>query len=392
MRVFGIAAVNGRALKVLCSALCLIVLASNFWTMRNWTERTGVWDDICYLRQAHLFERFGLGGFDTNITRDDDGYFATLEREVGYADWADPALAVCHTTIGEKRVIQYPPGTGFALSIFPAGFQRVPLYALANVLIFLAAVISIWSAKSRNWIVASALVGVAALYFMINPAKASFSIAPTMMICVVVGYLSGVMMTASGQRLLTVSALVGLLLGLAVSIRLANLFLSGGYFAVLFAAVVWSRKPDDVRRLLAFGAAYLIGLVPALVANAINAGSPLATTYSSGDAVPPDFSFSITREYLADMQGSLILMTLAWGAWVLVSERQNTISKIVVANLAINLLFFLSHAVFTPYYLMPIAMLSLWTLLFSGNASHRSSRSSTADLRTPAIGSRPAHF
>ena len=40
--------------------------------MRNWTERTGVYDDICYLRQAHLFQRFGLGGFDTNISRDDD--------------------------------------------------------------------------------------------------------------------------------------------------------------------------------------------------------------------------------------------------------------------------------------------------------------------------------
>jgi len=40
---------------------CVIVLASNFWIMRDWTERTGVYDDICYLRQAHLFQRFGLG-------------------------------------------------------------------------------------------------------------------------------------------------------------------------------------------------------------------------------------------------------------------------------------------------------------------------------------------
>ena len=55
--------------------------------MRNWTERTGVYDDICYLRQAHLFQRFGLGGFDTNISRDDDRYFATLAREIGYEAW-----------------------------------------------------------------------------------------------------------------------------------------------------------------------------------------------------------------------------------------------------------------------------------------------------------------
>ena len=30
-----------------------------------------------------------------------------------------------------------------------------------------------------------------------------------------------------------------------------------------------------------------------------------------------------------------------------------------------NLAFFLSHPVFTPYYTVPIAMLSLWNLLFA---------------------------
>src|SRR5882724_10052675 len=98
-----------RILRLACSFVCLIVLASNFWTMRNWTERTGVYDDICYLRQAHLFQRFGLDGIDTDIARDDDRYFATMAREIGFASWADPTMAFCHTHIGEKRVIQYPP-------------------------------------------------------------------------------------------------------------------------------------------------------------------------------------------------------------------------------------------------------------------------------------------
>ncbi len=30
-----------------------------------------------------------------------------------------------------------------------------------------------------------------------------------------------------------------------------------------------------------------------------------------------------------------------------------------------NLVFFLSHPVFTPYYTVPIAMLSVWSLLFA---------------------------
>ena len=38
---------------------------------------------------------------------------------------------------------------------------------------------------------------------------------------------------------------------------------------------------------------------------------------------------------------------------------------LVAANLLINLAFFMSHPVFTPYYTVPIAMLSLWSLLFA---------------------------
>jgi hypothetical protein len=353
-------------LKLVFSLLCLGVLGSNFWTMRNWTERTGVYDDICYLRQAHLFQRFGLSGFDTNIARDDDRCFATLAREIGYQAWNDPAHAPCHTQIGEKHVIQYPPGTGLALSIFPAGFQRVPLYGVANLIIFIAALFAIWSAPSRRWIVISGVVGIAALYFMVNPSKASLSIAPTMIVCVMVGFLTSIWVSASGPpRRIAVAALIGLILGLAVSFRLPNLFLSAGYFLVLLAMAVGSRKSGDILQLFSFGTAYLLGLVPVLVANAINAGSVLATTYRSFDARPPDFSFSVAREYLVDMQGPLIILTAAWSVWALSSAARKTAASIVVVNVAINLAFFLTHPIFTPYYLMPVAMLSIWTLLFS---------------------------
>ena len=58
----------------LCGSRLLAVLASNVWTMSRWSESRGVYDDVCYLRQAHLFQRFGLGGIDTNIVLDDDHY------------------------------------------------------------------------------------------------------------------------------------------------------------------------------------------------------------------------------------------------------------------------------------------------------------------------------
>ena len=37
----------------------------------------------------------------------------------------------------------------------------------------------------------------------------------------------------------------------------------------------------------------------------------------------------------------------------------------MAANLVVNIIFFMTHPVFTPYYTVPISMLSLWTLLFA---------------------------
>jgi len=38
---------------------------------------------------------------------------------------------------------------------------------------------------------------------------------------------------------------------------------------------------------------------------------------------------------------------------------------VVAGNLVVNVIFFMTHPVFTPYYTIPIAMLSLWSLLFA---------------------------
>ena len=60
--------------KVIVGFLFLAVLASNMLAISRWNESRGVYDDVCYLRQAHLFQRFGLSGLDTDIARDDDHY------------------------------------------------------------------------------------------------------------------------------------------------------------------------------------------------------------------------------------------------------------------------------------------------------------------------------
>src|ERR1700750_1361059 len=103
---------------------CLLILTRNGVSMSRWSETRGVYDDVCYLRQAHLFQRFGITGLDTNISRDDDHYFQGKLKAIDFADWNDPKRWPCHNPMPDgKIVLQYPPGTGFLLALFPEANQ-----------------------------------------------------------------------------------------------------------------------------------------------------------------------------------------------------------------------------------------------------------------------------
>ncbi len=359
-----------KLLKILCGLACLLVLASNVRSMSHWNEARGVYDDVCYLRQAHLFQRFGLGGFDTDISRDDDHYLASKLQEVGFPTWNDVTTVPCHTPMPatKKKVLQYPPGTGMVLALFPQGYQVIPLYVTATAIVFGFALLAVFYARSIASVLLAGGFGCLAIYLMINPAKASYSMAPTMVACAAAGYLTARSFTATPHHRLWLAILLGLVLGVSVDFRLPNLFLSSGYFLFLLFSYLSSRKTQIFLLGAAFTVAYLIGLAPTLLANAINAGSPFATTYGGQDVAPPDFSLSIVWQYVADMQFVLLVLAGASTAVILRTRGDDGVRRVALvtaANLAVNLAFFLSHPVFTPYYTIPIAMLSLWSLMFA---------------------------
>jgi hypothetical protein len=266
-----------------------------------------------------------------------------------------------------KKVLQYPPGTGMVLALFPRGYQVIPLYVTATAIVFGFALLAVFYARSVSSVLFAGGFGCLAIYLMINPVKASYSMAPTMVACAAAGYLTARSFTATPQHRLWLTILLGLVLGVSVDFRLPNLFLSSGYFLFLLFSWLSSRKMQIFLHGAAFTVAYLIGMAPTLLANAINAGSPFATTYGGQDVVPPDFSLSIVWQYVADMQFVLLVLAAASTAVMLRTRGDDGVRRVALvtaANLAVNLAFFLSHPVFTPYYTIPIAMLSLWSLLF----------------------------
>jgi hypothetical protein len=358
-----------KLVKMLCGIGFLLVLASNIWTISRWSESRGVYDDICYLRQAHLFKQFGLDGLNTDIKRDDDKYLEGKLKAIGFPEWNDVTRIPCHIWMEKTKryVMQYPPGTGFALALFPSGFQVIPLYAMASVTIFGLALLALYRAREPASLALAAVFGFAALYLMINPTKASYSVAPTMMVCGLAGWLTERIFMDGARHRLALIALAGLLIGLSVNLRLPNLFLSAGYCMYLAGAFLLARNKETFLQGAAFGVAFLIGMAPTLIANAINAGSPFTTTYGGQDVVPPGLDGGVLWQYFKDAQFTLFAIAAAWTAWLwrLNQGRARQVAVVVGANLVINLIFFMTHPIFTPYYIIPIDMLSLWTLLFA---------------------------
>ncbi len=363
---------NAVALKIVFVVLCLVMLALQLRSMSGWNEARGVFDDICYLRQAHLFQRFGLAGFDTDMSRDVDGYVRSKFREIGFPGWKDDKELPCHNTFPAtgRVVIQYPPGPGMVLALFPAGHQVVPMFMLSTIAVFAFALLAIYRARKPASIVVGGLFGCLAIYLMINPVKASYSMAPTAVICALCGYLTARCFVDSekNRRLAPLLAL-GFLFGLSVNFRLANIFLGGGCSLFLLIDFLGSRRSRDFWRGFWFAVAMVVGMLPTLISYWVNTGSPFTSTYHGAPTVVPlGFNLSVVWEYLKDyLQTALLALSIA-GAAALWRTREGGLKRtgqLTAANLAINLAFFLSYGLAVSYYTIPMSLLSLWTLLFA---------------------------
>jgi len=359
-----------RAVKVFFSIVFLAILASNIRLTSHWSESRGVYDDICYLRQAHLFQRFGWQGLDTSLARETDGYLAAKLRSIDFPNWNEPTRAPCHTQTadGSKWVMTPPPGTGFVLALFPEGFQVVPLYMLANAIVAGLALFGLWRAQEKVGLTLAALLGALSIYFMINPTKASYSMAPTMVVCALAGLFTARLFVDEGRRRLLMVAAVGVLLGLSASFRIANVVLSAGYFLFFgLSFLIWRTRETFVSG-LALGLSFLVGLLPVFAANLVNSGNPLVSAYGGQDTAPRSLDPAVLLAYLRDTQFPLIVIACVGTALLWRFAGHGGVRKLallVAGNLALNLAFFATHPVFTQYYVIPILMLSLWTLLFA---------------------------
>jgi hypothetical protein len=385
--------------KTICVLIVAIVFISEALSMARWTENRGVWDDFCYLRQAHLFQTLGFGGLDTDISRNTDHYIETKLKQGGWpgsiVTCFDPKPAT------GKTVMFYPPGTGFLLALFPEGNQVASLYMACTLIILLLAATCIALARSNALLATATVLGCLSVYWMINPAKASYSVAPTMVVCILAGFLTALLVASADNKAddkvrLLVCLALGFLLGLSCNLRIANALLATGYIAFFALRVMVKRNIGACREGAVFLIALAVGSVPTMIANTINGGEPFAKLYP-GEVSTLAISnltelASRTVAYLTDTQGVVMLASIGIAIYVFIaapgSPRQ--LAFLVAVGGSFNLLYFITHNGYNAYYLMPASMLSVWSLFFGAYFRDRSGvgsmPSSIATKRSALLG------
>jgi len=339
-------------------------------------------DPFGYLRQAQLFRDHGwIAGLNTAMTEPDARDFVTAAKAVfgPRVHWIDIVAPHCHHFASATGAVinQYPPLTGFFLSLFPVETAPAALYVTMMLIVAAAFVIMTACARQSSWL--GSAVAAASLYLIYRAETyhgmtSSVSLPESVGFGALAALLTLAMARTVGMMRLAIAVALGVLIGVLVGIRIPNAFLVFGISAYLFF-IPLSRK-DRAMLTLAGCIGLVLGMVPLLAANVINAGGLLATTYGPADASLPTFGPRILWENLgfyfwsapsAALLIAAICITLGRLAFPRRDENSRPDRAAAVASgvqLLIATAFFLTHAITTGYYIIPASAFALCLVSF----------------------------
>jgi hypothetical protein len=221
-------------------------------------------------------------------------------RQVPLQHWENVVSPLAyHYFPGTDSVgVQYPPGTGFMLSLFPEG--RALHYLDRSVAVFFALtglVLIAVAAVSRAWFAAgfSTLSLIVGLDILANIDIASFSInamLTPLLLCALSISAAYALRHRGGRTVYLVwllTCLSGLFFGFAFLVRLPLLFLLPGLFLILVPTQIrlWHRSA-----LMPFALGFLAaGILPLMFYQLRMTGSWFSSTYPRYDSVPPSLEF-----------------------------------------------------------------------------------------------------
>jgi hypothetical protein len=269
--------------------------------------------------------------------------------------------------------VQYPPGTGLALAVFPEGdaLHRLNV-AVIDLMVAVGLIGMVIAAWRRAWISAGCLIlalelgmevlqRIGGLSFSVNAVMAPLLLSSICAFAVLV-FEADVRM----EQAAPVAALMaGIFLGFGILTRLPVILLAPGFVVLLWSAP-WQKS--FLKRVFPFGIGMtLTGIVPVLVEQSRVAGAWYLPTYGPADAAPPSLAplWRNISYYLGRGPGSdenLLLLAILAGFVGLTlasssrDSRRLSMRRLVLAAAAlwgIPAIYFLTHQIAIPYYMVP---------------------------------------
>ena len=255
-------------------------------------------DSFGYLRMAkqirHAYEHavwpeFKLESAQTRLLID-----FMQQNKVAEPRWSEVVAPHAHHYFPQSNYVgvQYPPGTGLVLAMFPQGEAIYRLNRLVVISFICAAVMALAiAAWKQAWASIGLVVLALSLGLMVlaRLGALSFSInavlVPIILTCVFC-LLALRFKTAGRDRLaLSCALLAGLALGFATMIRLPSSFLAAGFLVLLWPGF----RNFRIRSLpVAFALGVTItGVIPVVINQYNVAGAWYLSTYADADSAPP---------------------------------------------------------------------------------------------------------
>ncbi len=297
------------------------------------------------------------------------------DMDLPFQNWSELVAPHCHhykERTGQVAV-QYPPGTGFILSLFPDGIS-VPLLNLFTILffasLFSAVAILGYLRKSPALIVGGLFLWLT-LFEIINfIGTRSFSI-NALLVPLIMG---SILFSVSNLYLipkfpkigLSALGLSGALLGLSFLVRISVLFLIPG----LFLYLLMTRKEQGFfYRALALSIGFaLLGGIPLAIHQHIHAGAFYHTTYGSSDATLPLLSLKLFNknfwtffidEGRVGIYSALVVCLIA--AFAAYRSKLTDFKKLTWAlscAFLLHTLYIFTHEITVLYYQVPALLLA----------------------------------
>jgi len=333
-------------------------------------------DSFGYLRQAELFRKNGpIGGLNTAINTENASFLVEMAKQINPLEsrWAEMIAPHCHhfKSGSEKIILQYPPGTGFVLSLLPYGKE---LEWLSLLLVFS---IMVWwgrinfGARSVTVFLIST-VSVAFLLATVGQFQVpSYSVPLAILLLVWIATLIFELEYSATPKNLILVTTVGLLTGILLMVRLASLIVLPAIAAIVYFQIreaLRQKKFSVFAPLLGLGA-FAAATVPLLAANWLNSGGMFDSTYNDYDKKLNFSSLELLLNnlsyYLLENRAApLAILSLAVVTMAALSAKDRSRTPYwtalsLIAIFVANLLFLSFKMVAIDYYFLPTAVLCL---------------------------------